>query len=118
MTPQKAAAVFQVSNLEVALKHYKEVLGFSEEFRFGDYAGLQFGEVYLHLSGHNVHDRPLGGGNVYVFCDEVDAYYAELKRKGARLKTEPKTYPYGMRDFVVLDLDGNHLAFGCESETA
>ncbi len=67
MTPQKAAAVFQVSNLEAALKHYKEVLGFEEEFRFGDYAGLKFGEVYLHLSGHNAHERPLGGGNVYVF---------------------------------------------------
>ncbi len=52
------------------------------------------------------------------FCDEIDAYFAELKRKGARLKTEPKNYPYGMRDFVVLDLDGNHLGFGCESENA
>ena len=41
MTPQSAAAVFQVANLDAALKHYKEVFGFSEEFRFGDYAGIQ-----------------------------------------------------------------------------
>ena len=100
------------------MKHYQEVLGFTEEFRFGDYAGLKFGEVYLHLSGHNVHDRPVGGGNVYLFCDEVDRYYAELKRKGARLKSEPKDYPYGMRDFAVMDLDGNLLGFGCESKDA
>lgn len=118
MTPHSAAAVFQVANLDAALKHYKEVFGFSEGFRFGDYAGINFGEVEIHLSGHNVHQRAVGGGNVYVFCDEVDSYYAELKRKGARLKSEPKDYPYGMRDFAVTDLDGNILGFGCESKKA
>jgi catechol 2,3-dioxygenase-like lactoylglutathione lyase family enzyme len=118
MTPQSAAAVFQVSNLEGSLKYYKDVLGFSQEFRFGDYAGLKFGEAHLHLAGHNAHNRPVGGGSVYVFCDEVDAYHAELKRKGARLKSEPKDYPYGMRDFAVADPDGNLLGFGCESKTA
>jgi hypothetical protein len=26
----------------------------------------------------------------------------------------PKDYPYGMRDFNVLDLDGNEICFGKE----
>jgi uncharacterized glyoxalase superfamily protein PhnB len=118
MTPQSAAAVFQVASLDAALKHYKDVFGFSEEFRFGDYAGVTLGAISLHLCDRNANNRPVGGGSVYVFCDEVDAYYAELKRKGANLKSEPKDYPYGMRDFAVEDLDGNHLGFGCESKTA
>ena len=118
MIPERAAAVFQVANLEASLKHYCDVLGFSEEFRFGEYAGLKFGEIYLHLCGHNAHNRPVGGGSVYLFCDEVDGYYAKLKRKGANLKSEPKDYPYGMRDFTAVDLDGNHLSFGCESKMA
>src|SRR5689334_5092440 len=119
MTPSNAAAVFQVSNLDAALKYYKDVLGFAEEFRFGEYAGVSMGEISVHLSGHNAPDRPpLGAGNVYVFCDEVDSYFADLKRKGARLKSEPKDYPYGMRDFSVQDLDGNYLGFGCESKKA
>ncbi len=118
MIPSSAAAVFQVADIEAALKHYKEVFGFEEEFRYGEYAGVRLGEFGLHLSGQNAHHRPVGGGNVYVFCDEVDSYYTELKRKGARLKSEPKDYPYGMRDFVALDLDGNHLGFGCESKKA
>ncbi len=116
MTPSSAAAVFQVTDLDAALKHYMEVFGFTEEFRYGEYAGIRMGKFALHLSGHNPHRRPAGGGNVYVFCDEVDGYFAELKRKGARLKSEPKDYPYGMRDFVAVDLDGNHLGFGCESK--
>ncbi|MEZ0385809.1 MAG: VOC family protein [Verrucomicrobium sp.] len=115
MTARNAATVFQVSNLDEALKHYIEVLGFSEDFRFGDYAGIKLGEVCLHLSGHSIHDRPVGGGTVYIFCDEVDTYYADIVSKGAKVKAEPRSYDYGMRDFVAVDLDGNHLGFGCPS---
>jgi uncharacterized glyoxalase superfamily protein PhnB len=118
MTPQCAAAVFQVASVEASLKHYTEVLGFTEDFRFGDYAGIKFGEVILHLCGHSIHDRPVGGGAVYIFCDEVDSYYAGLKKRGAHVKSEPKDYPYGMRDFTIIDSDGNHLSFGCETQTA
>ena len=110
--------MFQVANLDAALKYYTDVFGFAEKFRFGDYAGIELGEISLHLSSHNARNRPVGGGNVYVFCDEVDSYYADLKKKGARLLSEPKDYPYGMRDFAAVDLDGNHLGFGCESKKA
>jgi len=114
-----AAPVFQVADLAASLKHYTEILGFSLDFRFGDYAGVQLGEVCLHLCGHTIHQRPIGGGTVYIFCAEpVDAYYAVLTSQGATLIAPPKNYAYGMRDFMVVDLDGNHLAFGCRSEEA
>lgn len=113
MPAHSIAPVFQVSDLDAALKHYHEVLGFSEDFRFGDYAGIKLGGACLHLSGHNVHHRPLGGGSAYIFADEVDRYHAEIKARGATMRTEPKTYDYGMRDFTVVDPDGNHLHFGC-----
>ena len=114
-----AAPVFQVADLEASLKHYTEVLGFSPDFRFGDYAGVKLGEVCFHLCGHTIHQRPVGGGTVYIFCAEpVDTYHAELVTRGATLIAPPKDYAYGMRDFMVVDLDGNHLAFGCRSEDA
>jgi uncharacterized glyoxalase superfamily protein PhnB len=46
----------------------------------------------------------------------VDVLYQELTSRGARALNEPKDYPYGMRDFHVHDLDGNHLCFGMESK--
>jgi predicted enzyme related to lactoylglutathione lyase len=116
MKPTNAAAVFQVGNLDSALAYYTEVLGFSLDFRFGDYAGLKHGEVCLHLSGHSIHQRPVGAGSVYIFCDEVDAYCAAIRAKGARILAEPKAYAYGLRDFITVDPDGNHLAFGCEAK--
>ena len=114
-----AAPVFQVADLEASIRHYTEVLGFSPDFRFGDYAGVKRGDVCLHLCGHTIHQRPVGGGTVYIFCAEpVDTYHAELVTRGAKLIAPPKDYAYGMRDFMVVDLDGNHLAFGCRSEDA
>lgn len=114
MTPQSAATVFRVSDLDASLAQYRDLFGFSEEFRFGHYAGIKRGAVSLHLADRSDFDRPIGGGTIYVFCDAVDGYYAELKAKGAAVKSEPKDYPYGMRDFTVADRDGNQLSFGCE----
>jgi len=47
-----------------------------------------------------------------VFVSDADALYGELKLRGARTLTEPKDYPYGMRNFHVTDLDDNQLCFG------
>ena len=119
MAMEHAAAVFHISDLEASLKYYTEILGFTQDFRFESYAGVKSGPVCLHLAearGGNVRQRPVGGGTVYIFCDDVDAYYAEIKGKGAVLKGEPKDWPYGMRDFQAVDPDGNILGFGCESK--
>ena len=116
MKTTTAIPVFQVSNVESALKHYTGIFGFSEDFRFGDYAGIKLGDVRLHLSGHSVHERPVGGGTAYILCDEVDDYCAKIKKQGAIVKSDPKDYPYGMRDFMAVDPDGNHIAFGCEAK--
>jgi uncharacterized glyoxalase superfamily protein PhnB len=42
-----------------------------------------------------------------------DDYCQEIKKNGAVIKVEPADQPYGMRDFIVLDPDGNHMTFGC-----
>lgn len=112
MKPVRVSPVLQVADLESAIGYYVGILGFTEDFRYGNYAGVRLGEVCLHLSGHSIHERPVGGGTAYLFCEEIDAYHAEIQARGARIKSEPRDWDYGMRDFMVVDLDGNHLAFG------
>lgn len=119
MQTKGSATTFHVSNLETSLLFYTERLGFSERFRFGDYAGVEHGEVQIHLSGPaSTNKRQVGQGSIYIFCDDVDAYYGEITAKGAVTQAPPKDYEYGMRDFVVEDSDGNLLGFGQEREAA
>ena len=116
MKPQCAATVFSVKNVDESLKFYTEVLGFAEDFRFGEYAGIRHGEVLIHLSRNYPETHPPGSGVVYIFCDEVDEFYKDITDKGTKVGGEPKDYPYGMRDFCCFDPDGNQVSFGTESK--
>jgi len=116
MKTKGSATTFHVADLDASLLFYAQVLGFQECFRFGDYAGVVFGEVQIHLSGPKASNkREVGQGGIYIFCDEVDSYYAEIVAHGAAPQFPPKDYDYGMRDFVVPDPDGNLVAFGQET---
>lgn len=118
MKIHEAVPVLQVSGLEAAVRFYCDVLGFKEDFRFGDYAGIRSGEAYLHLCAHRTWKRPIGGASVSIFCDEVDQYCAEIRTRGASILLDPTDEPYGMRDFIVSDPDGNLLTFGCSLPVA
>ena len=106
MKINRSVAVFHVGDLEVSLRYYRDILGFTEEFKHDGYVGLKMGAAGLHLMSH----QP--SGTAYFFCDEVDGYYAQINEKGALVQGEPQEYFYGMRDFIVADPDGNHVTFG------
>ena len=108
-----AATVLPVSDIDASLRFYMEVLGFSQEFRFGEYAGVERDGCLIHLSLHtNPNAGEPGSGAIYIFCDKVDDFYAEATQRGAIVEGEPRDYPYGMRDFVLLDPDENRISFG------
>jgi len=113
MKINSAATVFTVSNLDASLRYYVDMLGFREDFRFGQYAGIAREECRIHLSQQgNPNASQPGSGAVYIFCDEVDGYFAEITARGAQAVEAPKDYEYGMRDFFMRDPDGNQVSFG------
>lgn len=59
--------------------------------------------------------RQPGQSAASVFTADVDAFYAEITGRGATALSPPDDRPYGMRDFDILDPDGNSLCFGTES---
>jgi catechol 2,3-dioxygenase-like lactoylglutathione lyase family enzyme len=112
-----AATVFPVTNLDASLAYFLNVLGFKEDFRFGQYAGIKHGECCLHLSQQgNPNTGQPGTGAIYIFCDEVDGYYADITARGAVTDAPPESYPYGLRDFITRDPDGNQLTFGAPTK--
>jgi len=112
-----AAPVFVVRDVLKSVEHYRDVLGFEVEFLYGEptyYAGVERGNVLIHLQAAHESRRQPGQQAINVFVSDVDALYEQLKARGAKLLNEPKDYAYGMRDFNVADLDGNDLCFGME----
>jgi len=110
-----AATLFVVQDVLRSVEHYRDMLGFRVEFTYGEptfYAGVERDNVAIHLQAASETKRRPGHGAINVFVTGVDALYQELKARGARTTEEPADRPYGMRDFNVLDLDGNELCFG------
>ncbi len=107
-----ASPVLRVANTEAALKFYRDTMGFTVDFQYDDYVGLRLEQAGLHLSKPGP-GKPAGGGTVYLFCDEVDAYFGRIRALGAKPASEPCDQFYDMRDFVIHDPDGNQLSFGC-----
>ena len=113
-----AATVFVVADIAKSTGHYRDVLGFTVTFEYGTptfYVCLCRDEVALHLLAASETSRLPGNGGLCVFVRDVDAVHAELAARGASILKPPQNYDYGMRDFDVVDPDGNQLTFGTGS---
>ena len=116
-----AATVFVVTDITKSVEHYRDALGFTVTFQYGKptyYACLCRDEVALHLLAAHETKRLPGNGGICVFVKDVDAVHAEFIARGVSVLKPPQNYDYGMRDFDLLDPDGNHLTFGMASKTA
>jgi catechol 2,3-dioxygenase-like lactoylglutathione lyase family enzyme len=115
------ATVFTVRDIDASVAYYRDILGFDVTFQYGEplfYACLCRDEFSLHLRAAREPNWVPGNGAVCVFVDQVDALHSEFAARGARVVKPPQDYAYGMRDFDITDLDGNHLTFGMESKSA
>src|SRR5688500_17502288 len=105
-----------VRNLSASVEFYSNVLGFRLEHLHGDeYAVMrrEGGRVGLKRSEADV--AP-GAGRLYAFLAAgIDEYFAAVERSvaaPARVIEALAARPYGLKDFTLLDPDGNRLAFG------
>jgi catechol 2,3-dioxygenase-like lactoylglutathione lyase family enzyme len=115
-----AATVFVVSDIADSIAYYRDALGFDVTFRYGEpvfYACLCRDEVALHLLAADKTKQLPGHGGLCVFVKNVDAVHAELVERGAKVIKAPQDYAYGMRDFDLVDLDGNRITYGMESRS-
>ena len=104
-----AIAVLPVKDVKAAVAFYKDKLGFVQAFEQGDYAGIMRGPIEIHLDGYAKGQTPV---RMRINLSGVDDIHAEAAPKGIIDPEEPlKTMPWGMRQFTVLDLDGNRITF-------
>src|SRR3989442_12171 len=60
--------------------------------------------------------RRLGGvpgkNGCYIKLTGVEALYSEYQKKGVTIVHPLRTEEYGMKEFMIADLDGNKINFG------
>ena len=100
-----------VESLDASVSYYLEQLGFSLQWRSGTVASVARDRTSMMLCEG---DQGHAGTWVWISATDVDALYAELRDRGARLRHAPANYPWGSRECQVTDPDGHVLRFGAD----
>lgn len=106
----QALPTLPFDDVAAAVAYYCEVLGFRINYQQRDLGVMDRDKVTLLLSSRTESDK--GTGSAYIYVRDADALFAELQAKGANLQGEPVSHPWGLRDFGVVDLEGNQIRFG------
>ena len=98
-----------LDDVPAGVNYYREVLGFDVNYQQHDLGVMDRDRVRLLLIVRTEKHRGIGSCSFYV--DDADALHAELLSRGANVLSEPVSRPWGLREFQVLDLEGNRLSF-------
>ena len=98
-----------VDEVPAAVTYYRDVLGFGINYQQDDLGVMYRDRVTVLLVPRGRPDPGPGAAEFYV--RDADALHAELSGRGARVQGEPLSHPWGLRDFRVLDHEGNLLIF-------
>ena len=117
MTSPKLASVMpslRVADIPRAIDFYNDSLGFVPVFRNGvTFAIVRRDHIELGLSQAASDTGTPGGGNCYCKLSHgIDALYAEFQARGVSILHPLRDEPYGMREFMIADPDGNTINFG------
>jgi catechol 2,3-dioxygenase-like lactoylglutathione lyase family enzyme len=96
-------------DVAAAIVHYRDVLGFHVNYEQHDLGVMDRDSITVLLISRSPKHRGIGSFEVYV--EDADALYAELRANGAEVLGEPVSRPWGLRDFSVLDIEGNRITF-------
>ena len=101
-----------VRDVAAAIEFYTTKLGFWSSFTAGDpphFAGVNLGNVQIFLERGTPSAQ---GCSVYFVVGNADELHDFHRANGVEVTVSPDDRDYGLRDYTVRDLDGNHLCFG------
>ena len=113
---QKIMPELPCDDVDAAVTHYRDVLGFKVNYAQHDIGVMDRDQVRLILIARTGRHR--GIGSCYIYVHDADVLHAELTASGARVMGAPVSRPWGLREFQVEDLEGNQITFGQPFEGA
>lgn len=109
-----------VSNVDEAIKHYRDVLGFYVEFALNDESGSAYlanmcrGGLAVFLVKYGEH----GPSSTFSWLRDaklLDALHEDLLQCGANIKDGPEHKPWGIYEMTVVDPYKNEFKFATNS---
>ena len=97
------------ANVAAAVVHYRDVLGFEVNYSQHDIGVMDRDGMRVLLIARTAKHTGIGSCSFYV--EDADALHAELTARGANVQGPPVSQPWGLREFKVLDPEGNRLSF-------
>jgi uncharacterized glyoxalase superfamily protein PhnB len=114
----EATATLRAGDVTALAQWYRDKLGFTISMSWGEpaeYARVQRDSVELAIGRLG---SQFGPSSVYAIVSGVDALYAEFIAGGVTIARPIGNAPYRMRDFDLLDPEGNRICFGEAIEAA
>ena len=111
MAPGPVIPELPYADVPTAAKWLCNAFGLTERLRIGSH------RIQLHVGDGAVvvveagDDANAGGCRVMVPVSDVDAHYAQVRAAGANVLGEPTTYPFGERQYSVVDIGGHRWTF-------
>jgi GNAT superfamily N-acetyltransferase len=91
------------------------VLGFGKDWVWGnppDFGGVRWGKIGVMFSQPSEPEKVTGGQWHSFFVQGIDALCAMHQRNGATIVSPLEPKPWGLREYIVRDLNGHYLRFG------
>jgi uncharacterized glyoxalase superfamily protein PhnB len=111
---------FRYRDARAAIRFLVDAFGFVEKAVHDNpdgtvgHAELSFGGGVIMLGQRRAESSPFDTerSSTYVVVDDPDAHHAKAVAAGAEIVTGPIDQPYGSREYVARDPDGNTWSFG------
>jgi predicted enzyme related to lactoylglutathione lyase len=98
-----------VIDVERAQHYYRDALGFEIGWNdSGDIGSVSRADVAIFFRKRT---PPFDAAVHWVFADDIEATYHELKSLGANIVEPLEKKPWGLWQFTVEDIDGNRFYF-------
>jgi GNAT superfamily N-acetyltransferase len=107
--------IFPVADVVATVRYYCDVLGFAGDWVWGDppdFGGVRWGKIGVMFSQPSDPGTAVGGQWHSFFVQGIDTLYDRHKRNGATICSPREPKPWGLREYIVRDLNGHYLRFG------
>src|SRR5262245_44781833 len=107
--------IFPVADVVATVRYYRDVLGFAEEWLWGDppdFGGVRWGKIGVLFAQQSAPEGKIGGQWHAFIVGGIDALYDLHRRNGATIFSPLEAKPWGLREYTVRDLNGHFLRFG------